>query len=57
MYKAMLYNKRTSESFTIPHFKLYFRAIIIETAWNCHKNSKVDQWNQIEDAEVNLYTY
>ena len=53
----MLYNKRTSESFTIPHFKLYFRAIIIETAWNCHKNSKVDQWNQIEDAEVNLYTY
>jgi hypothetical protein len=53
--KTSLNNKRTSWGITIPDLKLYYRAIVIKTVW--HRDGQKDQWNKIENPEMNQHTY
>ena len=50
-------NKRTDGVVTIPDLKLYYRVIVIKTAWYCYRNRHVDQWYKIDDAEIKQHTY
>ena len=55
--KTILNSKRTSGVITIPDLRLYYRTIVIKTVWYWYRDRQEDQWNRIEDPEMNLDTY
>jgi len=55
--KSILHNKRTSGGITILDLKQYYRAIVNKAVWNWCTDRQADQWNRIDDPEMNPHTY